>query len=56
MASWLDMAVRIEAQRQIEAGQATWEVNTWANVWRLHPAWFDHWHCDHNGTILAGYQ
>lgn len=56
MASWLDMAVRIEAQRQIEAGQATWEVNTWANVWRLHPDWFDHWHCDHNGTLLAGYQ
>jgi hypothetical protein len=54
MAAWLDMAVRMEAKRQLNAGHTTWEVNTWANVWRLYPEWFDHWRCDHNGTILAG--
>ena len=52
MAWWFHDAVKAEAAGVLAAGFATWEVNTWSNVWRKHPERFRHWTCDHNATLL----
>ena len=52
LAEWFHSAVKREAANVLAAGFATWEVNTWANVWHNHPDKFRHWQCDHNATLL----
>lgn len=53
MAEWFHEAVKAEAAGVLSAGFATWEVNTWSDVWRKNPERFRHWMCDHNATLLG---
>lgn len=52
LAGWLHVQVEREARRMLEAGFATWEVNTWAEVWRRNPDMFTSWDCDHDATLV----
>ena len=52
LAGWLHVQVRCEANRMLTLGMATWEVNTWSEVWRRNPGMFRSWQCDHDASLM----